>query len=76
MNGTEYVFDLQEDPHEMINLAESAQPELQEEICNMRQYLIQQFKHRPGDGLLNPRNRMGGVNNRGQDAGSGCNREL
>mgnify|MGYP002799964095 FL=1 len=54
MNGTEYVFDLQEDPHEMINLAESAQPELQEEICNMRQYLIQQFKHRPGDGLLNP----------------------
>lgn len=54
VNGTEYVFDLQEDPHEMINLAESAQPELQEEICNMRQYLIQQFKHRPGDGLLNP----------------------
>lgn len=48
------MFDLQEDPHEMINLAESAQPELQEEICNMRQYLIQQFKHRPGDGLLNP----------------------
>ena len=22
VNGTEYVFDLQEDPHEMINLAE------------------------------------------------------
>ena len=51
ITGDEYFFDLENDRDELYNLI--AEPSLQEKIAEMRTFLIDQFKDRPGDGLLN-----------------------
>ena len=51
--GEEYFFDLLHDPNELHDLSQCGTETELAEMTRMRNYLIEQFKDRPGDGLLN-----------------------
>ena len=51
--GEEYFFDLLRDPKELQNLSQCGTEQEIAEMTQMRNFLIEQFKDRPGDGLLN-----------------------